>query len=919
MTKETNGEAIRYKDFKDFSFLNSSNFNTTMEGIKKAHLTEEQKAELQAKSEESITDALAKLNQEMRDIYSIDAKWRINMIVAMILAGMGDKKNNILPLQVSSLEGSDEINDTDADKIIRKIESLLKKRNIPTEKASHIIVELQRTLKYNTAFNTSEKGVNGQIIKYTTNRKLYDKIQKTIVPFVENRLLDFAGIVYNEVTSWMPFADDERNDIVLTPRYIVDVMVKLARVNRDSYVWDFALGSGGFLISAMNEMLRDAKNNENLLLEGFRLKEHNIKKKQLLGIEKNSEIQMLAILNMLLVGDGSSNLINKNSLTEFNGNYAHPNKDEKFPANVFLLNPPYSAEGNGMIFVKKALSMMNDGYAVIIIQDSAGSGRATEINKEILKNNTLSTSIKMPIDIFIGKSSVQTSIYVFEVGKPHNEKQIVKFIDFRNDGYARANRRSSKRKDVNLRDKDNAKGRYLELVDLVLYGASYLNIFTKEEYIEDTINPKNGDDWNFDQHKKIDTIPKLVDFKKTVADYLAWEVSNILKRQGEDVEHTKKFNAPLEEMLDNVEWGKYRVGDLFEINPTKNYRLTDKDLFKTKGNTAVVSNSSQNNGIKGYIDKKATEKGNMVTFSDTTTDESIFYQPSDFIGYSHVQGMQPTQHIDNWNFKTYSFLISAMKNAIKGKYSYGTKFNRSRASDTMVVLPKKDGDIDFKFMERFIELLEADRLRELEAYLTVTGLKNTKLTKTEQNALDIFTAYENNGQDLQWISFNLKSLFGEAQRGKRLKSADRIKGTLPFVTAGEANDGISAFIGNNVTIFPKNTITIDMFGSAKYRNYEYGADDHVAVVYTQNLPKYASLFLTTSINKVSNTSKFDYSRNFYAKDADELEISLPIFNGKPNYSFMYDLAKAIEKTVITDVISYTNKKIKTTEYLIKNK
>ena len=87
-------------------------------------------------------------------------------------------------------------------------------------------------------------------------------------------------------------------------------------------------------------------------------------------------------------------------------------------------------------------------------------------------------------------------------------------------------------------------------------------------------------------------------------------------------------------------------------------------------------------------------------------------------------------------------------------------------------------------------------------------------------------------------------MFGKSTRGKRLKSADRISGNLPFVTAGETDEGVSDFIGNDVTVFSKNTITIDMFGSAKYRSYEYGCDDHVAVVHTNKLPKSASIFIT---------------------------------------------------------------------------
>ena len=519
ITPETGGEAVIFDSFSSsFAFLYPENIDETMLKARQAHLTEEQRAQLRETSEASVDNALTTLNQKMRDDFKIDAKWRINIIVAMILAGLGDKNKNISPLKPEELSGSSERDNTDADVIIRKIRNLLKQKALPEEKREQIILEIERTIKFNGNLNIKRND------NETVLRELFREIREKILPFIENKMLDFAGAIYNKITDWMPLADDEANDVVLTPRYIVDFMVKLAGVNKESYVWDFALGSGGFLISAMNAMLKDAKEkiaDPNILKQ----KELNIKEKQLLGVEKRSDVQMLAILNMFLVGDGSSNILNKDSLTEeFNGNYAYPKADEKFPANVFLLNPPYSAEGNGMIFVKRALSMMKSGSAAVIIQDSAGSGKAVAFNRAILERNALIASIKMPVDLFSGKSSVQTSIYVFKVGEEHNANQIVKFIDLRNDGYKRSNRRRAD-KSVNLRDVDNAKERYDEVVKYVRYGERPTLI----DYEEDKINPKSGADWNFEQHKKIDTRPTEADFRKTVADYLAWEVSQIIK------------------------------------------------------------------------------------------------------------------------------------------------------------------------------------------------------------------------------------------------------------------------------------------------------------------------------------------------------------------------------------------------------
>lgn len=149
---------------------------------------------------------------------------------------------------------------------------------------------------------------------------------------------------------------------------------------------------------------------------------------------------------------------------------------------------------------------------------------------------------------------------------------------------------------------------------------------------------------------------------------------------------------------------------------------------------------------------------------------------------------------------------------------------------------------------------------------------------------------------IEWQVYRLDKLFGKSTRGRRLKSADRIDGELPFVTAGETDAGISAWIGNDVHVFSKNTVTIDMFGSAKYRGYQYGADDHVAVVHTEELPPLVVLYLAAAINKSSHAGQFDYSRNFYARDADELKIQLPTItkNGASQIAFDF-----IEKFIAT--------------------
>ena len=378
-----------------------------------------------------------------------------------------------------------------------------------------------------------------------------------------------------------------------------------------------------------------------------------------------------------------------------------------------------------------------------------------------------------------------------------------------------------------------------------------------------------------------------------------------------------KVITPLNDELKNVEWGEFKLGDLFEINPTKYYRLQNEEIISKNGNVPLVSNSSTENGVMGFSNLKPLNKGNTLTCSDTTLGaDTMFYQRNDFIGYSHIQHLVPK--FKPFNKEIATAIISACMVSTSKKYDYGNKFNREAMNKTIIQLPVKNGKIDFEFMESFIAELEEERIKKLEDYLVVNGYNNYILTDKEKEVLEAFRNNENSRggvvdnqlvTKLQWKRFNLEKLYGKATRGKRLKSDDRISGDLPFVTAGETDEGVSAFIGNNVTIFSENTTTIDMFGSAKYRNYKYGGDDHVAVVHTENLPKLASIFVTTSIHKTSYNGQFNYGRNFYAKDADELNISLPAVNNQPNYELMEILISAIQKLVLKDVVLYVNNKI----------
>ena len=507
-------------NYKDLSFLDKSNITKLFQEIADK---QEDPEELHRRSirDEAMLDAILKnLNQYLHDQKGILPAQLIFVVSASLMASIGVKdgeRYSVAPLEPQNLKGSDEEKATDGDLILNKVSSALKARKLPEEKQKQITNALKNTLVYN---NLNKKSTTGMSPIAEIYKKIYDELRPA---YQTTNVNDFTGRLFNVMNSWVDVPDGGANDVVLTPRYVTHLMAELCEVDMNSYVWDWALGSGGFLISAMNIMLSDAQERLKNSPEEYRKKEYEIKHEQLLGIELLPDIYMLAVLNMILMGDGSSNIVNENSLTEYQGNYAY--QDKKFEANVFLLNPPYSAEGNGLIFVQKAFEKMKSGKGAVIIQDSAGSGRATEICKAILKNNRLIGSIRMPADLF--KASVQTSIYVFEVGKKHKKDDQVKFIDFSDDGYARTNR---KKAISNLKDTGTANLRYKEIVRIVRGQEVNPKFYILgENYFVDCINPQAGNDWNVNQHKKIDTTPTFDDFRNTVANHLAWEVDTIMK------------------------------------------------------------------------------------------------------------------------------------------------------------------------------------------------------------------------------------------------------------------------------------------------------------------------------------------------------------------------------------------------------
>jgi hypothetical protein len=495
-----------------------------------AILTEEEKHEILINSQAKLQRYAKSLNKLMHN-HNITAPQRVLYVSGMLLSMQNilDTQGNHIQdgLVPDDLKAIQTESKRDGVQIVNQIKEFLIARDIPLDKQNLMLSSFSEISKDSQRDEPTEldKEVS-KLLKEnaSSNKQIFTFIYHNIFLSIDAMAghLDIMGEMYSEFLKYA-LGDGKEIGIVLTPPYVTKMMATILDVNKDSKVMDLATGSAGFLISAMEIMIQDVENLYGKKTTQAEIKIDEIKKKQLLGVELNAEMFTLAATNMILRGDGSSNIQKGNTFNTPEELYT------KFKANKLLLNPPFSFKENGIPFIEFGLNKMETGgLGAIIIQDSAGSGKAISTNKKILKKHTLKASIKMPTDLFQPMAGVQTSIYIFEVNKPHDYEQTVKFIDFRNDGYKRTSRA--------LQETDNPTKRYQDIIKIYKagrYAKVEANWNLDEVYIEDFISP-SGADWNFDQHKTINTKPTLEDFKKTVGDYLAWEVSNILKQKGNE-------------------------------------------------------------------------------------------------------------------------------------------------------------------------------------------------------------------------------------------------------------------------------------------------------------------------------------------------------------------------------------------------
>lgn len=364
---------------------------------------------------------------------------------------------------------------------------------------------------------------------------------------------------------------------------------------------------------------------------------------------------------------------------------------------------------------------------------------------------------------------------------------------------------------------------------------------------------------------------------------------------------------------------------MFEVLSYKKRFDANKVTLVGNGGHPYIVRQGSDNGQKGFIDedKSCLNDGNTISFGQDTA--TMFYQEKPYFTGDKIKILKPK--LERFGKDNAQFFLATMRRSFSN-FGWGTSsFSIEVIENQTITLPVTDNnEIDFDFMESFIRELEEERIRELSAYLTVSGLSDATLTEREKLALQNFDT-------LEWQEFRMGDLFDRVSTVKLpYKAADLPKeataeNPLPCLTSSFMNQGLNYYAPKeNVTVL-KHVISIPS-NSDVYRAYYQSHDFTVlsdAYVIRWNLndreiSAQEYLFMVACINQVTDLPIYSYKNKLGGWNVvQDKYIMLPVCNGAPDYAAMQDFISAVQKLVIKDVVKYTEDKINATKKVVKNK
>ena len=341
--------------------------------------------------------------------------------------------------------------------------------------------------------------------------------------------------------------------------------------------------------------------------------------------------------------------------------------------------------------------------------------------------------------------------------------------------------------------------------------------------------------------------------------------------------------------LTDVEWGEFKVKDIFEVTNSKPYHKNNLKI--TKKGIPYITRTSFNNGLEEIVENINVHKNPKNTISLGAENADFFYQSVEYITGNKMYIIQN----DNISKNVGIFLVQSFRNSIKDcGFGYGKGLTGTRFKERIVMLPMdSQGQPNWQFMEDYIKQEQKQQAQKIIDYY------ERKLVELAGDVVGL--------DKVKWKTFRFTEVFQDIQRGKRLTKANQTNGPKPYISSTSENNGVDAFIGNETGIRKfEDVLTLansGSVGSTFYQQFEFVASDHVTALKSDNADKYAYLFLSTVVKRLEE--KYSFNREINDSRIKREKVILPADKeGNPNFQYMSDFVKKLELDKAQEVLEY---------------
>ncbi|MCC6289103.1 MAG: N-6 DNA methylase [Chitinophagaceae bacterium] len=457
-----------------------------------------------------------------------------------------------------------------------------------------------------------------------------------------------------------------------TPRHIIEFICEILNITPNDTVFDPACGTGGFLIGALNKMIRQKRLPYEEAID--------LVKNNLFGIESEPSTAALCITNMIFRGDGKSRVIKANCFAKKD----FPTKEVDF----VLMNPPFphkKTDTPATEFIDRGLKSLKKRGILASIVPYSLLVRTTDWHKRILKENSIYLIATLPADLFNPYASYNTAILMIQKGIPHASKKAF-VCRIPNDGFKLKKNNRIKQSSSMLPlilDSFESKKEIPEICKLASINDTSVE-WSPEAFLDNAIYTDSDFITGFEEH-----------IRKQASFYVL-NGAKLLKKSlsSEKLDLTGLLYSPASKLsLERIDFGIINIETYLDVILGGTEEIEDLE----EGNFPIVSTSEFYNGVTAWKNPKTYYNPPCITVATDGSTCSTFVQEYPFYAFYKVAILTPKKGIKISVDALYyiAYLISREK----WRYVYARKFGKARINLTNIVVPiKKDGTPDFMKM-----------------------------------------------------------------------------------------------------------------------------------------------------------------------------------------------------------------------------